>query len=182
MIIEEHLEGSVYRGTVIDGKLVGVLGGDPPRITGDGKYSINELIKIKNENKIVGVSDFEIKDATHEFLKRQGYNIGTILLEGQTIDLTEKIGVSYGGMSVEVTDITHPEIKKALEHAGRVVNDPILCFDFIIKDVTLDPKEQKWGIIECNAVPFINLHHDPMIGKPVNVAGKVWDYVEKEMK
>ncbi len=64
-----------------------------------------------------------------------------------------------------------------LEKAARVVDDPVLGFDFISLDITRDPDTVRWGIIECNAMPFINLHHDPLEGKPVNVAGLLWDYV-----
>jgi D-alanine-D-alanine ligase-like ATP-grasp enzyme len=53
----------------------------------------------------------------------------------------------------------------------------LLGFDFIVPDVTKSPDEQKFGIIECNAVPFINLHHSPLIGEPQNVAGALWDYI-----
>jgi D-alanine-D-alanine ligase-like ATP-grasp enzyme len=61
-----------------------------------------------------------------------------------------------------------------------VVNDPVLGFDFITEDISSDPKNTRWGIIECNAVPFINLHHDPLEGEPINVAGKLWDYIAKK--
>ncbi|KKQ85683.1 MAG: hypothetical protein UT09_C0044G0001, partial [Parcubacteria group bacterium GW2011_GWF2_38_8] len=33
--------------------------------------------------------------------------------------------------------------------------------------------EQHCGIIECNSLPFIDLHHYPLFGKPNNVASKL---------
>jgi cyanophycin synthetase len=178
VIMEEHLTGSVYRGTVIGGKLAGVLAGDPPRITGDGVHTVEELVALKNASKPSGITDALITPATQPFLERQGLSLQHILPAGITIDLTEKIGVNYGGASREVTDETHEEIKKVMEAAGRVVNDPIIGFDFIIENISADPAEQHWGIIECNGVPFINLHHDPLMGTPRNVAKDVWDLWE----
>ena len=35
VVLEEHLVGSVYRGTAVNGKIVGILRGDPPRISGN---------------------------------------------------------------------------------------------------------------------------------------------------
>ena len=177
VVMEEHLVGSVYRGTMIEGKLRGVLGGDPPRIIGDGVHSIVELVDLKNASKPDGVEDIKISSVTLDFLSRNNYNLQTVLPVGKTIDLTEKIGVSYGGSSYEITEDTHPDIGIILEKAARVIGDPLLGFDFIIPDVTRAPQGQKWGIIECNGIPFINLHHFPLLGKPNNVAKYVWDMV-----
>ncbi len=182
VIMEEHLTGSVYRGTLIGGKLAGVLGGHPPRVTGDGVHTIRELVKIKNQNRSDLIKDALITDHTHEFLSRTNRTVDDVLPEGVTIDLTEKIGVSYGGHSFEITEETHPETKRVLEAAAAAVGDPMLGFDFIIEDIRRSPHEQKWGIIECNGLPFINLHHDPVEGTPQNVAKWVWDFVENNLK
>lgn len=175
VVIEEHLAGPVYRGTVVGGKLIGVLGGSPPQITGDGKHSIQKLIEIKNQTKPASVKDFRISETTPEFLNRLGYTLESVLENKKTIDLTEKIGVNYGGSSFEITPETHPGFKIMLEKAAVIINDSILGFDFIAPNIQKSPEEQKWGIIECNSLPFINLHHDPLIGKPINAAGYIWD-------
>ncbi len=175
VIIEEHLIGSVYRGTVINGKLVGVLRGDPPRITGDGTSTITQLIEHKNKNRHPRVKEYVISPLTEPFLKRLGHSITDILPKGKTIDLTEKIGLSYGGMTAEEFNICHPKTKAILEQAGKVVNFPVMGFDFIIEDITKDPDTQIWGIIECNSLPFIDLHHHPVEGTPINAAKSVWD-------
>lgn len=182
VIVEEHLVGSVYRATCIDGKLAGVLAGDPPRITGDGVHTIAQLIEQKNENRPQRVGIVKITDKLHTFLARQNYTLYSIIPAGLTIDTSEKIGLSYGGCSREVTDVTHPKLVVELEKAARAVGDPLLGFDFITTDVSVDPSTTRWGIIECNSVPFINLHHDPLIGTPVIVAGILLDYIERELK
>jgi cyanophycin synthetase len=181
VILEEHLIGSVYRGTCIDGVLVGVLRGDPPRITGDGVHTIDELVGIKNANRHPDVRDVVLGSEHEAFLARRGFTFSSVLPPGKTIDLLEKIGISYGGYSAEVTDEMHPKTKEYLEAAAGVVGDPILGFDFIIDDIAASPDTQKWGIIECNGVPFINLHHFPIEGKPNNVAQHVWNFVEKNI-
>ncbi len=171
VIVEEHLVGSVYRATMVGGKLAGVLAGDPPRITGDGVQTISQLIAVKNATKPTRVGIVVIRPILTTFLARLGYTIETILPSGLTIDLTEKIGLSYGGSSREVTPETHPKLVAELERASAALCDSIHGFDFISPDISADPDTVRWGIIECNSVPFINLHHDPLIGAPVNVAG-----------
>ncbi len=178
LVMEEHLTGSVYRGTIIGDKLVGVLRGDPPRVTGDGTSTITQLIAKKNAAKHPKVKDVVVTALTKDFLARSSYTIESVLPKDKIIDLTEKIGISYGGFAAEDFTITHPKTKQILERAGRAVNFPTMGFDFIIQDITKDPDEQKWGIIECNSLPFIDLHHHPLQGEPVNAASAVWDFWE----
>ena len=176
VIVEEHLFGDIQRGTVIGGKLIGVLGGSPPRITGDGVSTIAQLIKIKDNQRPEKVK--EIKTNPY-FMQRQNLTMETVLPKDKTVDLSEKIGVNYGGTSYDCTKETHPDTKAMLEQAGKILDCSILGFDFIIPDITKSYKEQKCGIIECNGAPFIQLHHDPLIGESINAAKYVWDLVEK---
>lgn len=182
VVMEEHLIGSVYRGTMIDGKFTGNLRGDPPRVTGDGQHTIRELIEIKNQNKHPEIHNVIVKPEMDIFLARNNRRLDDVLPVGTTVDLSEKIGVSYGGNSAEDTDKTHPEIISILEAAAAAIGDPMIGFDFIIEYVDQSPHTQKWGIIECNGVPFINLHHDPIEGPSNNVAQWVWNFVEKNYK
>lgn len=179
VIIEEHLIGSVYRGTCINNTLVGVLEGMPPRITGTGVHTISELLKQKN----LSLPDNHIRSVTidtkmEEFLTRLGYTPLSILPARLTIDVSEKIGLSYGGNSRELFKETHPLLIQELEKAAICVNAGVIGFDFIIDDPRTNPENKKWGIIECNSLPFINLHHDPHEGEPINIAELVWNEVE----
>ncbi len=181
VIIEEHLYGGVYRATCVDGKLVGVLAGYPPRITGDGVSTISALIEQKNATRPARVAAVTVTDKHRAFLANQGYTETSVLPSGETVDLSEKIGLSYGGSSRELIGETHEKLVAYLERAAKAVNDPIHGFDFITPDVTAHPDTVRWGIIECNSVPFINLHHDPLEGEPVNAAGAVFDYLERHL-
>lgn len=175
IIVEEQLFGSVYRGTYVGGQVVGILRGDPPRITGDGKHAVEELIHRKNKTKHPKVKDVVISPLLIEFLRRQNLSLHTVLKKGKTIDLSEKIGISYGGFAAEELPKTHPRLVAYIKKAGDALKVPVVGFDFIIEDITRDPDTQRWGIIEANTLPFIDLHHFPLEGKPINVAAKIWD-------
>ncbi len=174
VVVEEHLFGDVQRGTVIGGKLIGVLGGSSPQVTGDGINTIAELIKQTDAIRPSGVKEIQINPY---FMQRQDLSLDTILPKDKTVSLSEKIGVNYGGTSFDATPYTHPETKAMLEKAGQVLDVSIVGFDFIVPDIRQSYKEQKSGIIEANGAPFINLHHDPLIGEPINAAKAVWDLI-----
>jgi D-alanine-D-alanine ligase-like ATP-grasp enzyme len=175
VIVEEQLNGPVYRATVINYELCGVLRGDPPQVVGDGTATISQLVELKNSLPHPGVKNIVLDSTTEMFLARQNLKLSSVPAQGQIVNLTEKIGVNYGGSSSEDLDICHPDNKELFVRAAKVLGDPIVGFDFIIQDITKSYTEQKCGFIEANSLPFINLHHDPLLGTPQNVAGKVLD-------
>ena len=103
--------------------------------------------------------------------------------KGKVITFSQKTSRGCGGTTTEVTDIVHPDNVEMLERVAKFLADPLVGVDFIIEDITKSWKEeQHCGIIECNSLPFIDLHHYVMFGKPNNVAGKLWDLVWPESK
>mgnify|MGYP006366473691 FL=1 len=69
----------------------------------------------------------------------------------------------------------HPKMHSIFKKAGEIVSVPVAGFDLIIEDPSSDPDTQNWGIIECNSLPFIDLHYFALEGEPVNVATFIWD-------
>ena len=181
VVVEEHIIGDVYRATIIDGVVEGVLGASPPRVKGDGIHTIGELVLQKNIEREDRVKEIALTSAHLDFLNRVGRKIRDLPKKDEIIDLIEKVGLSYGGLSSEDTNVTHPKMMDVMSRVGKYLADPLLGLDFIIPDIRRSPEEQRWGITECNAAPFIDLHHHPLHGKPRNIAAKVWDYVERHI-
>ena len=121
---------------------------------------------------------------------RQRLNWDDIPKKGKVVTLGDKVGRATGASTTDVTDIIHPENIKLLQRIHSILQDPLVGIDFIMEDISKPWSEQnknglKCGIIECNSMPFIDLHHYPLFGKPRNVAGALWDIIfpdSKELK
>lgn len=182
VVVEEHLPGSVFRATVIGGKLVGVARRDVPQVTGDGRQTIAELVAAENTHPhrqaggVYTVLPGEA-EATSE-LARQGLTWQSVPQPGQVVTLDWKVNRGAGGVTVDVTDVTHADNVVLFEKIAQVVGDPIIGIDFMI-DAMHEPWHQRvpCGVIECNSLPFIDLHHYPVSGTPRNAAGAIWDLV-----
>jgi len=186
VVIEEELRGYLFRGTLIGGKLAGVVRRDQPEVTGDEIQTLRELFEEENRRPERNGPIFHKiiidKEAETE-LKRQNFTLDDVPEKGRDVTFSQKNSRGCGGTTTEVTDITHLDNIKMLEHVGRFLDDPLIGVDFIIEDITKSWKEeQHCGIIECNSLPFIDLHHYVLFGKPNNVAGKLWDLVLPESK
>ncbi len=180
VIVEEELVGFVFRGTLIGGKLAGIVRREPAVVYGDGKKTIAELVTLENKNPKRDDTLFHkivLDNSTEKILMLQNLTLDTIVSNGVTVFLGDKTSRSAGGGITEVTKETHPDVVELLEECARVIDEPIIGIDFIMKDHTKSWKlEPRMGIIECNSVPFIDLHHFPLVGTPRNIAGMVWDF------
>lgn len=175
LVVEEHLKGSVCRATLVDGVLAGFYRGNAPTLIGDGKKTIKELIEEKDKKRQSRVEPIRVSKELHDHILRSGFTINDILPKGTSLSLSHRIGRLFGGTTKEMLDDLHPSFIPILKQATKIVGLPIVGFDCIIPDPTKNANSQKWGIIECNSLPFIDLHYYALEGKPKNIAGMIWD-------
>ncbi len=181
IIMEEELVGSLYRGTVIGGKVAAILRRDAPRVIGNGKDPLRTLVEQENTlpERHGGVFEPIPMDADAETeITRQGLTWNSVPADGQMVTMNPKFGRGQGSLNEDVTDGAHPDNVQLLEDAARVVDDPLIGMDFIMQDIGRSWRDQKRsGIIECNSAPFIDIHKFPYKGQPRNTAGALWDIV-----
>ncbi|MSU74770.1 hypothetical protein EXS57_03270 [Candidatus Kaiserbacteria bacterium] len=181
VIVEEEEVGFVYRGTVVGGKLVAVLRREPPMVIGDGVRTVAELVENENKNPRRDGDIFHIigiDDEAHVELGRQELALESVPEKGRIVTFSQKASRGIGGGTTDMTDSIHADNRVMLEAAAALVDDPLIGIDFIISDVATSWKvQERSGIIECNSMPFIDLHHYPLAGSPRNVAGALWEIV-----
>ncbi len=181
VIVEEELVGHVYRGTVVNGKCLGIVSREPAHVIGDGKKTIRELVEEENKNPLRKGLIYHAIPTDEEGrreLARQGFTWDNVPKKGERVAINQKVTRTLGAVIRDVTDETHPDMIAILEKAANVLGSPLVGIDFIIKDIGKSWKEQeKCGIIECNSLPFVDLHHYPISGTPRDVAGALWELV-----
>jgi cyanophycin synthetase len=181
VVIEEELSGFVFRITLIGGKLAGALRREPPFVTGDGVSTVRVLVDKENKNPGRHNGIFhEIgtgPDATAE-LTRQGLTWKSVPEKNRFVALDQKVGRGQGGSNTEMLPKVHPENVKLFEKLAKVLNDPLVGVDFIMQDIEKPWTEQKLcGAIECNSLPFLDLHHMPLYGEALDPSSALWDVV-----
>ena len=179
IVVEEELSGLVHRATMIGGKVAGVLRREPPCVTGDGIHTIEELIKAENHNPLRKgpiFHEINIGDETLIELAQQKMTLSSVPKQGHIVTLAQKASRGLGGGATDMTDTTHPDNIALFEKVATTLHDPLVGIDFIIDDISISWKKQpRAGVIECNSMPFIDLHLYPLVGTPRNTAGALWD-------
>jgi D-alanine-D-alanine ligase-like ATP-grasp enzyme len=181
VVVEEQLRGLVFRVTLIGGKVIAIMRREPPYVVGDGVRTLQELINEENKHparKGPVFHEIVLDEEGWGELKRQNLTMESVPEKGRFVALGQKIGRGSGGSTSDATENVHPENIKLFEKIGAYLQDPLVGVDFIIEDMARPWQEQMpCGVIECNSLPFIDLHHFPMRGEVKNTASALWDYV-----
>ncbi len=178
--VEEHILGDVCRATLVDGTLAGFFRASVPSVTGDGVHTVAELIEEKNKHRPERIEPVAVSDEIKAYVTRQGYALEQVLPKDVVLPLTHRTGRFWGGTTKEMIDELHPSFIPILEQAAKTLNIAVVGFDVIVPDPTKPQESQRWGIIESNTLPFIDLHYYALEGTPRNIAGMIWDLWDKE--
>jgi len=173
--VEEYLDGNLCRATCVNGTLIGFLESAYPTITGDGVSAIEELVVVANAAKLDAVDDIELDSVNESFIARQGYSRTSILPLGTTLALSYRGGTGAGGSNREHGRNIHPSFIPLIEKAARSTGLHVVGFDLIIPDAQQPQDTQRWGFIEANSLPWIDLHAHPYYGEPIDLSAAVWD-------
>ncbi len=173
VLIEQYQKGMEYRFLVVDGKCLSVAHRRAASVVGDGKSTIKELIKMKNEEDWHFLTGTPVKmdEPVIEYLKLQNLDINSVPPKGKRITLRSNSNCSTGGESVDYTDTMPVRFKKIAEKAAKAFNGKICGVDIIIEDFNKDD----YAIIEINDNPGYSINEWPYDGKGERIGLAVLD-------
>lgn len=186
-IVERFLsDANVYRATVVGCQKVACVQRIPAHIVGDGAHSVSQLIAIKSADpkrgrprqKDTTLYRLVIDETSWRLLLEQDISFDDVVPAGKTIFLQEKVILDLGADLIEVTPKVHADNIVLFKKAAEIFDANLIGIDFLCEDISRSWQEQHCGIIELNSLPYIDMHHFPSQGEPVNVAGWICDYVE----
>ena len=185
IVVEKFVKGDVYRVIVIDGEMIAVAQRLPAIIVGDGVNSIKSLIEKYNEHQWRGLAGqknttlhkIEFDEKLFKRLEKSGVRVEGVLGVGQELKLADKVTLGEAAEIVNLTGQVHEKNKKLFEDVSRAMGMPFAGLDFICEDVAKPYDEQSFAFLENNTLPYIDMHHFPSIGEPINVAGRIWEYL-----
>ncbi len=181
VVVERELRGIVHRVTLIGGMPVAIAKRDYPHVVGDGISTVAELME--KENTDPRRDDFSFykiirNERADAQLAAQNLTWDSVPARNQRVVLNDKVSRLHGTVTIDVTDEAHPDNVELFRHIGEAMGDPLIGMDFMIANIARSWKEQSGcGVIEFNAMPYIDIHHYMYEGTSRNVAKLLWEYV-----
>jgi cyanophycin synthetase len=161
VMVEEHIPGEDHRLMVVEGKLFAVIRREPTSITGDGRSTVAELLAAVNRSRSSNLvrSRYHRPIETDELLAaalwRQGADLDTVLDPGRRIRIRSNANLTTGGVCFDVTQETHPHVRRMAESVALAMGLGTVGIDYITNDIG-----SSWqlggAMIEANATPGID--------------------------
>lgn len=180
-LVQKQIYGYDHRILTIGGKYAACLKRIPAFVVGDGKSTIEELIRVENDKEVrldnarSPLCKIKIDDVMQDWLQLKNMSVQSVPAEGEEIVLRRVANISAGGVSVNVTNEIHPENIKMVENIARFFNVTCLGIDVLAKDITRPWQKGDFGIIEINAGPGVFMHLAPAEGGSVDVPGIIME-------
>ncbi|MBP2076162.1 acylphosphatase [Oceanobacillus polygoni] len=182
VIVEKFFKGIDHRVYVVGDKVMGAIIRIPANVVGDGKSTIQQLIKINNSERDKNPALFrrliKIDKELLDMLAEKDYKLDSIPKEGERVFLKSKANISSGGDSVDVTDELTDEIKNITIQAVAAI--PGLKHSGV--DIIVDKENNTATIIEINTQASINSHLFPMEGVSRDIPKEIIDLYFPETK
>jgi len=162
VVIEKHVEGNNYRILVLGSEILGVYGGAPVFVVGDGKSSVQELIEEVNREKrasrahergekLIDLADDELARCMSE----RSLRMDSVLPEGARFQLNKNLNRGKGVRVLKLdSGALHPEVKEMAIQAVKLFGLHLGAVDYIAPSLDVPPGESG-RICEVQAHPAL---------------------------
>ncbi|OGY16616.1 MAG: hypothetical protein A2784_03765 [Candidatus Chisholmbacteria bacterium RIFCSPHIGHO2_01_FULL_48_12] len=185
-LTQQFIPGHDLRFFVLAGKVIGITHRQPPRITGDGRSTIKQLIIAENLRRVhlTLTLGHRMLNRLHHwprirwYLSLQGQDLKAVLSKNQTIELYPLANFSTGGSThTLLLNQVHPSLIRLAQKAVKLTDLTVAGVDMIVKNWRHPAQPENAYIIEINSDPSLRLHSWPNTGRPQPVAKKLLHYI-----
>ena len=171
-LIERFLPNlNLFRATVVDGEKIFAVKRLPPKIIGDGKSEVSELMAKIN---------FPDDNVNRIFLREQGFGVDSVPDTDETVYLHNKIVLSLGAEIEDASAEIHLDNLVMFKKIVEIFGNRLLGIDFLGETLKKSWRAQRCAVIELNSLPNIKMHDFKEDGERKNkVAEALVDLVFK---
>lgn len=157
VIVERFVAGEDVRLYTFCGRFNYAVTRSPPRLTGDGKHTVMELIDLENQRRPAEgwPKKLKVDPAMLAFLQKQNLRPNDRVPADQVVTLRSVANASAGGTIAVVTDRVHADNQRMAEAIARCFRLDTIGIDFLTADFTKSWRDVGCAVIEVNSSPNI---------------------------
>lgn len=163
-LIEEQVEGDVYRLLYLDGELLDAVRRSPPTVLGDGSATIEKLIAAENERRgQIGIAasqslitiDWDVR----ETLRAAGLSLRSVPPAGTVVRIKNVVNDNRREDNEAAVERLCPAVVAAGAEAAAAVGARLAGVDVITRDPGVPLAASGGVVIEINTTPGYYYHY-----------------------
>jgi D-alanine-D-alanine ligase-like ATP-grasp enzyme len=164
LVIERQVRGTVYRLLFLDGDLLDVVRRYPPRVQGDDRHTIRELIVAENGRRLAAGGDRRIEQLTIDLdciyaLEGAGLTLRSIPAMGEVVAVKTATNQNRAEDNETVREGVAPELVAEARQAADAIGVRLAGIDLITSDPGRSLQESGGVVIEVNGHPGLHHHY-----------------------
>lgn len=179
VLVQEMFEGEEIRLTVVRGQVKSVLLRQTPRVTGDGRRTVTELIEY--ENFLRRSLDFPY--ITYPELTSENITFDVhydfVPAADEAVALSSSTMIAGGASVYDVASQTHRSFIDMAEHLAGMLHAPFVVVDLLCKDYTRQASAGSYVFLEFNTAPALKLYYSVRDAvQQYDIVSEVTDMIE----
>jgi D-alanine-D-alanine ligase-like ATP-grasp enzyme len=164
ILLERQIDGDMYRVLLLDGRLVDAVRRHPPRVIGDGRSTVAELIASENRRRFEADGRYGLRllrvdlDAVLR-LERAGLSLAAVPAPGEAVAVKTVTSQNRIEDNETARDELAPELAEECAAAAAAVGLRLAGVDLITPDAGRPLGEADGAIIEVNGTPGLHYHY-----------------------
>ena len=164
MLVEEQVRGEVYRLLFLEGELLDVLLRFPPRVPGDGRSTLAQLIEAENVRRLEARGHAGLHLLTMDLdavltLERAGLTLASVPAEGELVQLKVVTNQNRVEDNETVREGVSDELVEQCRRAAALVGVRVAGVDIVTPDISRPLSNGHGAIVEVNGTPGLHYHY-----------------------
>ncbi len=165
LMIERQASGDFYRFMILEGEILDVVRRHAPRVTGDGRSTVEELIAAENRRRVAARHEAMLWPLRVDLdcvftLRNAGLSLSSVIPAGVTIPVKTVVSQGTQRDNETVRAGVSDELRAQTIRAAQLVGLHLAGVDVITPDVGRPLGEAGGVILEANGPPGFNYHYD----------------------
>lgn len=181
VLVQQQIFSEEIRFLVIEGKVVGALLREKPKLVGDGLSTLGQLLKAENDSRQ------NVKDTMVEYptltanMFEQPTDLEYVLEEGDVYEINKSTMIRGGASIYNISDEIHPSYVNAIEDLVQKFGSGFVVVDVFIRDYRQPMTKQNAYFNEFNTAPVLKLCYSCRNGKHIDIVPTLVEAVERRI-
>jgi D-alanine-D-alanine ligase-like ATP-grasp enzyme len=160
VLIQQQVTGEEVRFAVIDGNFRAAILRRTPRLVGDGRHTLKELLDRENKER----EELSLPYAKYPILDQSIVDLtqlemSKILDDGEIIELGKSSMIRRGASAYNITDTIHTSYVETAEKLASALGKGFMVVDMFIKDFSVPLTPDNYAFLEFNMSPNLPLFY-----------------------